>query len=148
MIISDAVLLAYLDDALSGDKMASLEQSIRADESLRKRIETLVSQRDSGMHSLGDIWRRHRLSCPTRQQLGSYLLGAMLEDASGYIEFHVHQVGCRYCQANLADLQAAQQSAKGLETSATERRQRIYQSSVGRMRSYPDDRPQSHLGNP
>jgi len=139
MIISDAVLLAYLDEALSSDRMAALEQAIRTDESLQKRIQTLVSQRDSGMHSLGDIWRRHRLSCPTREQLGSYLLGAMLEDASDYIKFHIEQIGCRYCQANLADLQAAQRSVQAPEPTAAERRQRIYQSSVGRIRSYPGD---------
>jgi len=139
MIISDAILLAYLDEALSGEKMAAIEQSIRSDTQLRKRIELLISQRDSGMHSLGDIWRRHRLSCPTREQLGSYLLGAMLEDASQYIEFHIEKIGCRYCQANLEDLRIAQQSAKAAEPSAAERRKRIFNSSVGRMQSYPGD---------
>jgi hypothetical protein len=104
MTISDSVLLAYLDDALSEEKIAQIEQSIRADADLRLRIEALVAQRDSGMHSLGEIWRRHRLSCPTREQLGSYLLEAMLEDSSDYLRFHIDVIGCRYCQANLADL--------------------------------------------
>ncbi|MFM9061510.1 MAG: hypothetical protein ACKOOI_00520 [Pirellula sp.] len=139
MIISDAILLAYLDEALSGEKMAAIEQSIRSDNQLRTRIELLISQRDSGMHSLGDIWRRHRLSCPTREQLGSYLLGAMLEDASQSIEFHIEKIGCRYCQANLEDLRIAQQSAKATEPSAAERRKRIFNSSVGRIQSYPGD---------
>lgn len=139
MTISDAVLLAYLDEALSSDKMSALEQAIRTDAELRKRIETLVSQRDSGMHSLGDIWRRHRLSCPTREQLGSYLLGAMLEDSSQYIEFHIETIGCRYCQANLDDLRSAQKQSKAAEPTASQRRKRFYQSSVGRMQSFPGD---------
>lgn len=138
-MISDSVLLAYLDEALSGDTMATVEQAIRNDEHLRKRIEVLVSQRDSGMHSLGDIWRRHRLSCPTREQLGSYLLGAMLQEASDYIQFHIDTITCRYCQANLADLRAAQQQAQETQASMVQRRKRIFQSSVGRMQSYPGD---------
>jgi hypothetical protein len=119
--------------------MAAIEQSIRSDNQLRKRIELLVSQRDSGMHSLGDIWRRHRLSCPSREQLGSYLLGAMLDDASDYVEFHIETIGCRYCQANLADLRIAQEHAKVAEPIAAERRKRIFNSSVGRIQSYPGD---------
>jgi hypothetical protein len=144
MTISDAVLLAYLDDALSGERMATLEQSIRTDVELQKRIEVLVSQRDSGMHSLGDIWRRHQLSCPTREQLGSYLLGAMLEQDSKYIEFHIETIGCRFCHANLEDLRSSQRQsktseAKSSEASAAERRKRIYHSSVGRMQSFPEN---------
>jgi hypothetical protein len=139
MIISDAILLAYLDEALSAEKMAAIEQSIRSDNQMRKRIELLISQRDSGMHSLGDIWRRHRLSCPSREQLGSYLLGAMLEDASQYVEFHIDTIGCRYCQANLEDLRIAHENSRVAEPSTAERRKRIFNSSVGRMQSYPGD---------
>ena len=139
MTISDSVLLAYLDDALSEEKIAQIEQSIRADADLRRRIEALVAQRDSGMHSLGEIWRRHRLSCPTREQLGSFLLEAMLEDSSDYLRFHIEVIGCRYCQANLADLRLAQDQAKQSESSVVQRRKRIYQSSVGRMRTFPGD---------
>jgi hypothetical protein len=139
MSISDSLLLAYLDEALSDEKMSQLEQAIRADGDLRVRIEALVNQRDSGMHSLGDIWRRHRLSCPTREQLGSYLLEAMLQDASDYLRFHIEIIGCRYCQANLADLRLAQDQAKQSEATVAQRRKRIYHSSVGRMRSFPGD---------
>jgi hypothetical protein len=139
MNISDSVLLAYLDDALSEEKIAQIEQAIRADADLRLRIEALVAQRDSGMHSLGDIWRRHRLSCPTREQLGSYLLEAMLQDSSDYLRFHIEVIGCRYCQANLADLQLAQDQAKQSEATVAQRRKRIFQSSVGRMRTFPED---------
>ncbi|MCE2752260.1 MAG: hypothetical protein LW720_10250 [Pirellula sp.] len=139
MNISDSVLLAYLDDALSEEKIAQIEQAIRADADLRLRIEALVAQRDSGMHSLGDIWRRHRLSCPTREQLGSYLLEAMLQDSSDYLRFHIEVIGCRYCRANLADLQLAQDQAKQSEATVAQRRKRIFQSSVGRMRTFPED---------
>ena len=129
-MIPDSVLLAYLDESLAADRMAHIEQAVRDDATLRQRIMYLVSQRDSGVHSLGDIWRRNRLSCPTREQLGSYLLGAMLDDAIDYVRFHVDVVGCRYCCANLEDLRASRSEPKVLE-----RRNRIFQSSVGRVQS-------------
>ena len=51
---------------------------------------------------------RRRLSCPTREQLGSFLLGTLDSDWRTYIDFHLHTVGCSFCLANLADLQALQ----------------------------------------
>ncbi len=48
--------------------------------------------REAGVHGLGEIWRRHRLTCPSRQQLGSYLLGAMDDAKREYIQFHIESV--------------------------------------------------------
>jgi hypothetical protein len=67
---------------------------------------------DRGEHSVGAIWRRERLSCPTREQLGQHLLGAAPPDLGDYIEFHLETVGCPYCLANLDDLKAVQKKAK------------------------------------
>lgn len=132
-MISDPILLAYLDESLPSEKMAELEQAFRTDASLRERLAELISRRDSGVHSVGDIWRRHRLSCISREELGSYLLGAMVDEAADYVRFHLEVVGCRYCQANLVDLR----EISGQPTSK-ERRKRIFQSSVGRIRNYPE----------
>jgi len=132
-MISDPILLAYLDESLPSQKMAELESAFRSDESLRKRLAELISRRESGVHSVGDIWRRHRLSCATRKELGSFLLGAIADETADYLQFHIEIVGCRYCQANLVDLRELQ----GQPTS-TERRKRIFQSSVGRVRNYPE----------
>ncbi|MFN6160890.1 MAG: hypothetical protein ACK6DC_19230 [Planctomycetota bacterium] len=136
-MITDPVLLAYLEESLAGEVMATIENELRRDASLRDRLSALIAQRESGVHSVGDIWRRHRLSCPTREELGSYLLGAMMEDASTYIRFHVEQIGCRYCQANLEDLQSAN-SASATSATVRQRRDRFFQSSVGRVRKFPE----------
>ncbi|MFN6128765.1 MAG: hypothetical protein ACK494_07700 [Planctomycetota bacterium] len=136
-MITDPVLLAYLEESLAGEVMATIENELRRDASLRDRLSALIAQRESGVHSVGDIWRRHRLSCPTREELGSYLLGAMMEDASTYSRFHVEQIGCRYCQANLEDLQSAN-SASATSATVRQRRDRFFQSSVGRVRKFPE----------
>jgi Putative zinc-finger len=124
-------LAGYLDDALSERETAQVEQALRDSEPLRKSLRALMQERDRGEHSLGAIWRRQRLSCPTREQLGSFLLGALDAAWRDYIEFHLQTIGCSFCAANLADLQALQ---KEPATKTRERRRRYYQSSAGLLK--------------
>jgi len=125
---SDQQLQAYLEELLSADLMASIEAELRKSEMLRDRLVTLVGMREAGVHGLGEIWRRNRLTCPSRQQLGSFLLGAMDENLQNYIQFHLEKVGCRVCRANLDDLKS-QQSDQKVDTQL--RRRRYFQSSAG-----------------
>lgn len=128
---TDAQLLGYLDEALPVAEMTRLERALRDSAELLQRLSRLSAQRDAGVHSLGDVWRRQRLTCLTRAQLGSYALGAMTDEELEYVEFHLRDVGCRYCQANLADLRALQNESAG-QTAG--RRQRFFQTSVGRLK--------------
>ena len=121
-------LQAYLDESLSAPQMASIEQALREDQELRDRLVGVAATREAGVHGLGEIWRRHRLSCPTRQQLGSYLLGAIDAEQKEYIRFHIEVVECRFCQANLEDLK--QQSSES-QVSADSRRRKYFQTSAG-----------------
>jgi hypothetical protein len=125
-------LAAYLDDALSETETAQVEQSLRESEPLRRQLRTLLQERDRGEHSLGAIWRRQRLSCPTREQLGSFLLGGLDADWREYIEFHLHTIGCSFCLANLADLQALQ---KEPAAKTRDRRQKFFKSSAGYLKT-------------
>jgi len=126
-----AELEAYLDEALPIEQMTAIEDALRNDSALAERLAATNGRRDAGVHSVGEIWRRHRLSCPSREQLGSYLLGVLAADAADYVKFHVEQIECRYCAANLEDLRS-QQSAANREQ--VQRRQRYFQSSVGHLR--------------
>ncbi len=102
-------LHAYLDDALSAAETAHIEQALRHCEALRKQLRQALQDRDRGDHSLGAVWRRERLTCPSRETLGSYLLEVLDEDEQNYLAFHLQTVGCPYCLANLGDLQTLQQ---------------------------------------
>jgi hypothetical protein len=125
---TDAELLAYLDEGLPVDRMAAVENALRGSADLRNRTAGLRMQRDEQGHSVGEIWRRGRLSCPTRHQWGSYLLGALPADVAQYFRFHLDTIGCRYCLANLEDLR---QSEKQDATDTAQRRQKFFQSSAG-----------------
>ena len=126
-----AELEAYCDEALPAEEMVRIEQALRVDPALREQLAAISARRDAGVHSLGEIWRRHRLSCPPREQLGTYLLHALEADEADYLRFHLEIVGCRYCQANLADLQERQ--AQQRETTEI-RCRRYFQSSAGYLR--------------
>ncbi|MBN1393609.1 MAG: hypothetical protein JW959_01070 [Pirellulales bacterium] len=121
-------LEAYLDEALPPDEMARIEKAARKDRTLIEQLASINARRGAGVHSLGEIWRSRRLSCPTREQLENYLAGKLDKDHASYIEFHVAVVGCRFCRANMADLQSKRPDA---DPEVHRRRRKFFQSSAG-----------------
>jgi len=129
--VTDAELEAYLDESLPQQRMAELEQALRDQEDLRKRLLKIIDARNAGTVSIGDVWRTYRVSCPTRDQLGAYLLGALDPDTLDYVKFHITEIACPYCAANLEDLESQRRSNE----QATGRRSRLLESSLRRIRS-------------
>jgi hypothetical protein len=127
--ISDPELLAWLDEDLATERMTEIELALRSSDDLKSRLVGLIQERDLGAVTVGEVWRRQRLSCPTRHELGSFLLRALDAAVLDYVKFHLEVVGCRSCQANLEDLKQSRVSAP--ET--LERRQRIFASSAGKL---------------
>jgi hypothetical protein len=128
-------LHAYLDDALSEVEAARIERALRESEDLKQRLRLVMQERDRGEHSIGAIWRRQRLTCPGREQLGSFLLEVLEEEQMEYLRFHLETIGCPYCLANLADLKARQHEPA---PAARQRRQRFFQTSAGYLQSSRD----------
>ena len=75
---------------------------------------------------LTEIWETHRLSCPKRSTIGAYLLGTLEPPWRRYVDFHLNKLGCRFCLANLEDIQ--RQSAGPQKRLVHDR---IMQSTVG-----------------
>ena len=76
--IDDETLRTYLTEGLPPEGMARVEKALRDSSELRARLEDVRQNRgDPGLHTLGAIWRRGRLTCPSRQQWGSFLLDAL-----------------------------------------------------------------------
>lgn len=74
---------------------------------------------------LTDVWEYHRFSCPKRSTIGGYLLRTLDDEWQRYIDFHLNILGCRFCRANLEDLQS-----ETLEH-AQQLHARIMESTVG-----------------
>ncbi len=105
-IIDDDLLLHYLSESLPADGMARVERALRDSAELRDRLEVVrEGGSDPTLHTLGAIWRRGRLTCLNREQLGSYLLDVLEPEFTEYVTFHLEVVECPLCRANLADLQ-------------------------------------------
>lgn len=105
--VTPQMLRDYLHDALPEAELAAVERALRASAELRAELDRVRDREDRGEHTVGAIWRRERVSCPTREQLGGFLLGAADEGLLDYVEFHLTVIGCPYCQANLDDLKRA-----------------------------------------
>ena len=129
MPFSDAELDGFLDEALPAERMAAIEAALRDDAELKARLTASMGRRDAGVHSLAAVWRRHRLSCPSREVLGSHLLGALDAAREDYLKFHLETIACRYCQASLDDLRLQHQATDKQE--AQTRRAKYFQSSAG-----------------
>jgi hypothetical protein len=127
--ITDDELLAYLDEMLPPDRATAIESQLRASSALRQQAALLSRRRDAGGHTVGEIWRRRRLSCLSRSQLGSYLLGTAEDGLADYIDFHLRSIGCRICEANLQDLRESSQSTG----ESLQRRRKFYESSAGKL---------------
>ncbi len=130
-MVTTAELEAYLDEALPPAQMAAIESALREQPELLAQLTAINHRRDAGIHSLGEVWRRHRISCPTREELGRYLLQAMDPGHADFIKFHIEVSGCRFCAANLEDLQRRMEEP---QDSAQHRQKRYFESSAGYLR--------------
>lgn len=134
---SDEELLGFLDESLPADRLAELERALRDSEPLRNRLANAARNRDDGAHSVGAIWRRLRLTCPNRGELGGFLLGTLDAQQSQYIEFHIRTVGCRLCAANLDDLKQAAEAPPIQQARA----RKFFESSAGLLPRNSGDQP-------
>lgn len=111
-LITRESLRAYVSDALPDAELAAIERALRESPELRALLKDVIEEEDRGEHTAGAIWRRERISCPTRDQLGGYVLGAGDPDLLDYIRFHIEEIGCPYCRANLDDLRSRPKAKK------------------------------------
>src|SRR3954468_5381963 len=96
--IDDAILRNYLADHLPAEELARVEKALRDSAQLRARLEEVRNNReDIQLHTLGAIWHPSPLPCPSRQQLGSYLLDALDPDLASYFKFHLEVIACPFC---------------------------------------------------
>ena len=56
---------------------------------------------------VGAVWREGRASCPSRHWLARAAAGALEPEPAAYVRFHLDEIRCEWCQANLDDLSRA-----------------------------------------
>jgi RNA polymerase sigma factor (sigma-70 family) len=80
---------------------------------------------DAGASLLTEVWEEVRPTCPKRSTIGRFLLGTLDEQWRDYVGFHLNELNCEFCKANVMDLQKQEaQQPKILHD-------RVLQSTVG-----------------
>ncbi|MCZ2342235.1 MAG: hypothetical protein LC104_10630 [Bacteroidales bacterium] len=130
--ITRQILRDFLNDALPDAELTAVEKAIRERPELQTLLTSVRQEVDRGDHSISSVWRGEKVSCPSLDQLGGYLLGAGDPEFHDYIAFHLNTIGCPECMANLEYLES--KSALP-ETTTRTRQKRILDSSVGILRS-------------
>lgn len=125
-------LVGYMEEALAAEDMTRIEEYLRCSAGWRQALAEIRDDLDVGDHSVATIWRRHRLTCPSREQLWAYSQGGLMPDLEDYIKFHLKTIKCRWCEANLADIAA---TAQLVAPESQQRRRRFFETSVGALRS-------------
>ncbi len=131
MEFNEAELEAYLDESLDPARAAELEHAVRQDPLLLKRLSQINGRRDAGMHTLGEIWRRHQIGVPAPNEMRDYLAGQLSVDESNYIEFRIKELKCPFTIAMQQDLKSQQVESDELSRS---RRDKFYEKSAGLLR--------------
>ncbi len=98
-------------------------------ESLAGKVEINADNNIDGM--LVEIWQEQRFTCPKRSTIGSWRLGSLDEEWAGYVDFHINNLGCNICLANLEDLDNELNKKAEYESVC----QRIFESSIGFLKS-------------
>ena len=75
-----------------------------------------------------EVWEAQRPTCPKRSTIGKLMLGTLEGKWKGYVHFHVNELGCRFCRANLEDLQ------KQTDEAPRAIHERVMHSTVGFFR--------------
>jgi hypothetical protein len=132
---TDAELEAFLDETLDPARAAEIELAVRDDRDLVRRMARINGRRDAGVHTLGEIWRRHQIGVPTTEELGKYLLGILDEGHADYIRFRLEILRCPFTIAALEDLR--HQQSESTSTTLT-RRRKFYNSGAGLVRRDED----------
>lgn len=114
-----------------------LKRIARPDSGVRIDVDDEADEKDASIKGeifahhalLTKVWEELRPSCPKRSTIGAYLLGTLEEDWHEYVDFHLNELGCRFCGANHDDLKRQSEDSE-----ANLLRDRIMQSSVGFLR--------------
>ncbi len=134
---TDAELEAYLDESLDSARAAEIEQAVRNDRGLLKRLSMINGRRDAGIHTLGEIWRRNQIGVPSVEAMGNFLLGVLPQEQADYINFRMEHLKCPFTLAMFNDLQA--QQSESVEMSKS-RREKFYKTSAGLLKRGKTDK--------
>jgi len=93
-------------------------------------LASLADQTQDGKTGLeiAAIWREARVSCPGRHWLARRVAGTLEGGPADFVEFHLNEMKCEWCQANYDDLASQEANLEPLL-------ERVRASTAGYLRS-------------
>ena len=82
--------------------------------------------------TVATVWREERISCPHEHVLQSWLQGALDGGAADFVQFHLSESQCPYCNAVVEDLRTRDTDAR--EPALEDLRDRLLRSTVTELR--------------
>jgi len=82
--------------------------------------------------TVASVWREGRISCPHPHLLQSWLQGGLAAAAGDFVDFHLRESQCPYCNAVVEDLRSQEQAAR--EPVLEDLRDRLLRSTVSELR--------------
>ena len=64
--------------------------------------------------TVATVWREGRISCPHADLLQSWLQDGLDPGAAEFVQFHLRESQCPYCNAVVDDLRAKEDAAKAM----------------------------------
>lgn len=128
---TDEQLRCYLEETGSLDQNRAIEQEVGQSKALQQRLSELVDQQESGLISVGQVWRQERLSCPSQAEWIEYALGVLEAEKQQWMTHHLETTKCPHCNAIFSDIRQQLQEGKR----AVQREERLFESSVGHFLS-------------
>jgi RNA polymerase sigma factor (sigma-70 family) len=88
--------------------LARLRELAEQQDPSGKLLAAIAAGAESGEASLDiplqQVWREARVSCPARHWLARLVVGSLAAGPRDFVRFHVEEMGCPWCAANLEDL--------------------------------------------
>jgi RNA polymerase sigma factor (sigma-70 family) len=129
------------ETAVAGIKFRALKRlrEIAMERDTKKTVLPLLAAAvDSGEGlaiDVGDAWTAGRVSCPARHWYARLVSGSLPEGPRAFLRFHVDEMRCAWCRANLDDLESRDSEAD-LEAMVA----RVSASTVQYLRSRTHER--------
>lgn len=83
--------------------------------------------------TVATVWREERISCPHPDILASWQAGGLPEGAADFVEFHLRESQCPYCNAVVDDLREAEDAARTVER--RDLRDKLLRTTMAALRS-------------
>ena len=87
--------------------------------------------------TVASVCRQERVSCPHPDILRAFLAGSLAEEASAFVEFHLRESQCPYCNAVSEELEAIE--ADAATGQLEDLRDRLMRSTVAEIRRASGD---------